>query len=315
MNGGASSLSSPISGFTAIPNPYMIPLLFLQSLLIGAGFGIGYQGERRKLSAMSNEDFNKLDLGLHAFNQFKEILARNDFGKMLDLMHPLTKQLADAFGQFINQLPQNIGNVVNEATGGLNLFASSALVGAPGSGGISSTSSDFDKYLKFLAQTAQPGTDFPGPAQNPPTGSSGPIGPPAPEAPVLDAFYATLSDRQLHTIRDNSATWNRIPKAQQKLIEIQLKITHGKHLSTAQAIAKFTIENTEVNKIASLYEEANQKMQYYAKQTRGSRAWNSAIADAFRAISRYNQYVTSIRKANLQLDSRKSIDQKKLIPK
>ncbi len=98
-------MSSPISGFTAVPNPYMVPLLFLQSLLIGAGFGIGYQGERRKLSAMSNKEFNEVDLGLYAFDQFKGILARNDFGKMLDLMHPLTEKLAKSFGELIKNLP------------------------------------------------------------------------------------------------------------------------------------------------------------------------------------------------------------------
>ncbi len=159
-------MSSPISGFTAIPNPYMIPLLFLQSLLIGAGFGIGYQGERRKLSAMSNEDFNKLDLGMHAFNQFKEILARNDFGKMLDLMHPLTQQLAEAFGQFINNLPQNVASVVNEATGGFNFniptgFGGGALVGAPaGSGLTEGSNQQFQTYLKFLQDLNKEGKTF-----------------------------------------------------------------------------------------------------------------------------------------------------------
>ncbi len=67
---------------------------------------------------MSNEKFNELDLGLHAFDQFKEILARNDFGKMLDLMHPLTQQLSTAFGEFLKNLPENVVNAVNVATGG-----------------------------------------------------------------------------------------------------------------------------------------------------------------------------------------------------
>ncbi len=111
-------MSSPISGFTAVPNPYMIPLLFLQSLLIGAGFGIGYQGERRKLSAMSNEEFNKTNLGMFAFDEFKGILARQDFQQMLNLMHPLTDKLADAFGVLLSKMPDLIRTTIDTAIDG-----------------------------------------------------------------------------------------------------------------------------------------------------------------------------------------------------
>ncbi len=95
----------------------MIPLLFVQSLLIGAGFGIGYQGERRKLSAMSNEEFNKTNLGMHAFDEFKGILARQDFGQMLNLMHPLTDKLATAFGELLQKMPSLAGSVIDTALG------------------------------------------------------------------------------------------------------------------------------------------------------------------------------------------------------
>ncbi len=130
-------VSSPISGFTAVPNPYMIPLLFLQSLLIGAGFGIGYQGERRKLSAMSNEDFNEVDLGMLAFDEFKGILARNDFGKMLDLMHPLTDKLAIAFGDLLNKFPEIFKNFAAAAGGSPPPPPSSTDFGGSSIGGFS----------------------------------------------------------------------------------------------------------------------------------------------------------------------------------
>ncbi len=110
-------MSSPLSGFTAVPNPYMVPLLYYQSLLIGAGFGIGYQGMRRKLSAMSNDDFNKLDLGTFAFDQFKEITAKSHFDKALDMMHPIMDKLAAAFGQMISKLPDNFMSFIRGATG------------------------------------------------------------------------------------------------------------------------------------------------------------------------------------------------------
>lgn len=147
-------MSSPISGFTAVPNPYMIPLLFLQSLLIGAGFGIGYQGERRKLSAMSNEKFNELDLGLHAFDQFKEILARNDFGKMLDLMHPLTKQLAESFGELINNLPDIFSGFAEGVQG------KSQQGGASFTGGLPNVDSGIGDFFHSLAEQIRRGFNF-----------------------------------------------------------------------------------------------------------------------------------------------------------
>ncbi len=119
-------MSSPISGFTAIPNPYMVPLLYYQSLLIGAGFGIGYQGMRRKLSAMSNDDFNKLDLGIYAFEQFKEITAKSHFDKALNMMHPIMDKLAAAFGQMINKLPDNFLSFFRGVTEGPSTTDTSA---------------------------------------------------------------------------------------------------------------------------------------------------------------------------------------------
>ncbi len=157
---------------------------------------------------MSNEEFNKVDLGLYAFDQFKGILARNDFGKMLDLMHPLTEKLATAFGQFLNSLPQNAANVVNEAVGGLNLFASSALVGAPGGTSIGGqANADFQKYLAFLAKLKQPGSTFTGPAQNTNQQFTGPIGP---QQPTTGQDY--MSMELIHLKRINRNTLSSLDK-------------------------------------------------------------------------------------------------------
>ncbi len=134
----------------------MIPLLFLQSLLIGAGFGIGYQGERRKLSAMSNEKFNELDLGLHAFNQFKEILARNDFGQMLDLMHPLTEKLAASFGELINNLPDVFGAFASGATGQTQRPSAAASF----TGGLPSVDAGIGDFFTAMAETIRKGFNF-----------------------------------------------------------------------------------------------------------------------------------------------------------
>ncbi len=53
-------MSSPISGFTAIPNPQMLAFMPIQSYLMMYFAGSGWQYGKRKISAMSNEEFNKL---------------------------------------------------------------------------------------------------------------------------------------------------------------------------------------------------------------------------------------------------------------
>ncbi len=48
----------PIGGFLPIPLALMIPFMFMQSVMMGYGFGTGFQYSKRKISAMSNEEFN-----------------------------------------------------------------------------------------------------------------------------------------------------------------------------------------------------------------------------------------------------------------
>ncbi len=147
-------MSSPISGFTAVPNPYMVPLLYYQSLLIGAGFGIGYQGMKRKISALSNEDFNKLDLGTFAFQQFAEITAKSHFDKALNMMHPIMDKLAAAFGQMINKLPENFTSFFRGATGQpqtttTDISFKGGLFGLPGLAGNNPLQAS-DPYTQWL---------------------------------------------------------------------------------------------------------------------------------------------------------------------
>ncbi len=54
-------MSSPISGFMPIPLAMMLPFMAAQSMLMGDAFGRSFQYGKRKISAMSNEEFNKFD--------------------------------------------------------------------------------------------------------------------------------------------------------------------------------------------------------------------------------------------------------------
>ncbi len=49
-----------LSGFLPIPLAMMIPFMGAQSLVLGKAFGEGFQYGKRKISAMTNEEFNKL---------------------------------------------------------------------------------------------------------------------------------------------------------------------------------------------------------------------------------------------------------------
>ncbi len=51
----------PVGFFMPLPLPIMIPFMMWQSAAIAAGFGTYFQFAKRRVSAMSNEEFNKSD--------------------------------------------------------------------------------------------------------------------------------------------------------------------------------------------------------------------------------------------------------------
>ncbi len=65
----------PVSGFLPVPLPMMIPFMGAQSLVIGKMFGEGFQYGKRKISAMPNEEFNKLTFESMMSNAREELKA------------------------------------------------------------------------------------------------------------------------------------------------------------------------------------------------------------------------------------------------
>jgi len=53
-------MSSPLSGFTAVPNPQMLAFMPIQSYLMMYFAGAGWQIGKRKISAIPNDEFNKM---------------------------------------------------------------------------------------------------------------------------------------------------------------------------------------------------------------------------------------------------------------
>ncbi len=119
----------PLSGFTAIPNPYMIPFMGYQSWVIGSMFGMAYQGYKRKISAMSNEEFNKIDITQFGFDEMRKMTAMTpQMEQMFAEMRPMLTIMAKELGELFRSIPDYISNVVTGSdSGALKGFGGSPL--------------------------------------------------------------------------------------------------------------------------------------------------------------------------------------------
>jgi len=82
-------VSLPIGGFMPIPLAMMIPFMATQSMVMGQAFGMGFQYGKRKISAMSNEEFNKTTM---------EAIASEMFASYEKIIPNLKTQMADNQG-------------------------------------------------------------------------------------------------------------------------------------------------------------------------------------------------------------------------
>ncbi len=109
-------MSSPISGFTAIPNPQMLAFMPIQSYLMMYFAGAGWQIGKRKVSAIPNEKFNPMSAKelLQGFSADLRdsipVLERS-----LQDITPLIRVLIEQYGDFVREAlaatPAAIGNV------------------------------------------------------------------------------------------------------------------------------------------------------------------------------------------------------------
>ncbi len=98
-----------LSGFMPIPLAMMIPFMGAQSLVLGKQFGEGFQYGKRKISAMSNEEFN-------AITPAK--LAQNNADELREMIPSMQQSITDMRGfqsfivkeliETIKQLPSDV---------------------------------------------------------------------------------------------------------------------------------------------------------------------------------------------------------------
>ncbi len=175
-------MSLPISGFTAVPNPQMLSYMMSQSWIMMYAAGGAWQYGKRRISAMSNEEFNKLTpiaLLQEHIQMLREAIP--SIQASLKDMTPLIGTLMEQFGTFINEalkaIPQTVSNILGTPGGEFSNIPTSESV-AGGTTGIGATQLGFLHYLKALADATAAGT-------RPPPDNSG-----ASTIPGLTVFQA-----------------------------------------------------------------------------------------------------------------------------
>ncbi len=122
-------MSSPLSGFTAVPNPQMLAFMGAQSFIMMYQAGEGWQYGKRRISAMSNEEFNKLTPQIVMEKQ--AVVLRDSLGtiqRSMNDMTPMIRTIIEQYGDFLREtikaIPQTVENILhdpNHPTGGSSL--------------------------------------------------------------------------------------------------------------------------------------------------------------------------------------------------
>ncbi len=115
-------MSSPISGFTAIPNPQMLAFMGAQSFIMMYQAGEGWQYGKRKISAMSNEEFNKLTPQMVLEKQ--AIVLRQalpTIQKSMNDMTPMIATIVHQYGDYIDKIIEQLPHLTSQVTSTSNI--------------------------------------------------------------------------------------------------------------------------------------------------------------------------------------------------
>ncbi len=151
---------SPLSAFTAVPNPQMLAFMGAQSFVMMYQAGEGWQYGKRRISAMSNEEFNKLTPQIVMEKQavvLRSSLAtiERSMNDMTPMIGTIVKQYGDFIREIIAAIPEAFQNALGQnesrqfsARPGTPAFITPIIpyIGTPGNAGGSS----------FIAPVAPP---------------------------------------------------------------------------------------------------------------------------------------------------------------
>lgn len=110
-------MSSPIGFFSPFPNPTMVPFMAFQSLVQAQAFGLGFQYGKRKISSMTNEEFNKLtpqmlDQEITADIRSMIPSLQQSMADMTPMMKTIIEQMGAMINELIKALPQTVNNII-----------------------------------------------------------------------------------------------------------------------------------------------------------------------------------------------------------
>ncbi len=113
-------MSSPISGFTAVPNPIMLPFMAMQSYFMMLLAGEAWQYGKRKISAMSNDDFNKLDIQTHLSNLITSMekaipSIEQSMEDFTPLARTITKEMVKTLPEIAKGFGEGLAGIFNQA--------------------------------------------------------------------------------------------------------------------------------------------------------------------------------------------------------
>ncbi len=268
-----------LSGFLPIPLAMMIPFMGAQSLVLGKAFGEGFQYGKRKISAMTNEEFNKLtpsDIAANSRRELRDMIPsmKASITDMRDfqsfIVHELiatAKQLPDdIFSGITGQKSDSVAGEAFNATVGAFLPSAFADEGP-------AATRDFS-YLKQIS-TANLKKRF------------------AKEKKDILLKQAIFKELELRKLNAPAFVG---PIEQQKITESKIKETSTGVVQQIALLFNQIIQFIRISKIPG------------AQGQRGKR-------QLIIAISTYNRYVQRNRKAHLSIDSRKTLEQLKIVKK
>ncbi len=299
-------MSLPIGFFTPLPLPIMIPFMFMQSAAMALAFGSNFQYGKRKISAMSNEDFNKmsaLDMNIDLANTVNDMVptVEQSFKQMEKMNITILDSMARYFAQAIEfgldvltgkkaiqgteshfdvgHIGENLGSLLPRYTPEQIIGENAQIVEASSGGGTTGTRNF--SYLKQITlgnlQTQslkRKGTDI-----------------------ELERAIFKEIERRI-------AADPKILKPDRPLTDKELKELIDKNIS------KFSPTGSFVNNYASLYNTLIIVMKSYKKKP-SAKQYNKFV----KLGQKLNQLASLNRKPHLQIDTRKSLTLLRIVPK
>ncbi len=302
-----------LSGFLPIPLAMMIPFMGAQSLIIGKQFGEGFQYGKRKISAMTNEEFNKLTPQKIAHDSAKELneMIPEMKASITDMRH-FQSFIVNELIATAKQLPQDIFGEGTEGRGIVEgQFGLRGALGISDEGAIADIRNYYENQISTetgtgraaaTSQVSQSGRNF------------------------SYLRTVTLGSLQTQQVRRRGTD---IQLEQAIFREIQRRIAADPNIinppppppppDTQQVIQDTS--TGDVRRIAAMYNglvtllaTAQRLINRPSSRAAQNESQMRALKRRFMSAARtYNQFVQQLRRANLTIDTQKSWDQKKII--